>query len=309
MTGNNTQAQAVALPTRLYGATLPVPTGSHDSLRQYMQAIANFPVLSAEEERDLADRWYNDQDTSAAHKLVTSYLRLVPKIARKYKGYGLPMQDLISEGNIGLMQAVKKFEPQRGFRLATYAMWWIKASIQEHVLKSWSSVKIGSSATQKRLFFNLRKMRKNIGAAGGMDLTPDQVSEIARTLDVKDQDVVDMDRHMISSDVHLNTPMSADSDDEKMAFLVDESESHETIVLEREEQSLRMDALGKAMEKLTDREREIFMERKLKDEPSTLEELSQIYNVSRERIRQIENKAFEKIQAAMLKEKGLLPAH
>ena len=307
MIQQNTQARAIALPSRLSGATLPVPTAGHDSLRQYMQAIAKFPVLSAKEERELADRWYHHQDTDAAHRLVTSYLRLVAKIASKYKGYGLPVQDLIAEGNIGLMQAVKRFEPQRGFRLSTYAMWWIKASIQEYVLKSWSSVKVGSSAAQKRLFFNLRKIRKHIGAASGADLTPDQVSEIARTLDVKDQDVVDMDRHMISSDVHLNTPMSADTDDEKMDFLADDSESHEDIVLEREEQSIRMQALHKAMEDLTEREREIFMARKLKDAPSTLEELSQVYKVSRERVRQIENKAFEKIQAAMLKNQKLLP--
>lgn len=301
-------ARAVALPARLMGSTLPVPTEGADSLRQYMQAIAKFPMLTAEEERELADRWYHHQDTEAAHRLVTSYLRLVGKIAGKYKGYGLPMQDLIAEGNIGLMQAVKRFEPQRGFKLATYAMWWIKASMQEYILRSWSSVKIGSSAAQKRLFFNLRKMRKNIGATSGADLTPSQVSEIAHALDVKDQDVIDMDRRMLSSDVNLNSPMSAEGDEEKMDFLMDESENQETVALERQEHDMRASMLKRAMASLNKREREIFAERKLKDEPSTLEELSQVYNVSRERIRQIENKAFEKVQAVMTKEMKSLPA-
>ena len=294
---NVSQSRAIALPM----STLPVPHGAGDSLRQYMQAIAKFPILTAEEERELADRWYYHQDVDAAHRLVTSHLRLVAKIAHKYKGYGLPVQDLISEGNIGLMKAVKGFEPQRGFKLATYAMWWIKASIQEYVLKSWSSVKVGTSATQKRLFFNLRKLRKHIGAASGADLTPDQVSEIASALDVKEQDVIAMDRRMISSDVYLNTPMSDEGDEEKMDFLADDVENQETMALEKQERDMRHGMLEQAMQTLTERERDIFIERRLKDDPSTLEALSQIYNVSRERIRQIENKAFEKVQTVMKK--------
>lgn len=305
-------AKAVAVPMKRSGlmGTLPMPTGAEDNLRQYMQAIAKFPMLSAERERELADRWYYQQDVDAAHHLVTSYLRLVTKIANKYRGYGLPMSDLISEGNIGLMQAVKRFEPEKGFRLSTYAMWWIKAAIQEHILKSWSMVKVGSSATQKRLFFNLRKLRKNIGVASGAELTPDQVHQIATTLDVKSQEVIDMDRRMSASDVYLNTPVSHDGEaaGERIDFLADESESHETVVLERQERDMHHGMLIGAMKSLNDRERAIFTARRLKDEPATLEELSQVHNVSRERIRQIENKAFEKVQTAMLKAQKLLPA-
>lgn len=293
------KVKAITLPT----STLPVPLGEGDNLRQYLQAIARFPMLVPEEERELAERWAYKQDVSAAHRLVTSHLRLVAKIAGKYRGYGLPMGDLIAEGNIGLMQAVKRFEPERGFRLATYAMWWIKASIQEYILRSWSLVKIGSSAAQKRLFFNLRKIKKHIGATHGVDLTDEQVANIARTLDVSKEDVVDMDRRMIASDVYLNSPVKNDgeSDGEKMDFLADDRESHENAVLDREEKQIYHGMLSQAMESLTDREREIFTERRLKEEPATLEDLSQIYNISRERVRQIEVKAFEKVQKLMLK--------
>lgn len=298
------QARAIALPM----ATMPVPLGPEDNLRKYMQAIAKFPMLTQEEERELADRWFYKQDVAAAHRLVTSHLRLVAKLANKYRGYGLPMGELIAEGNIGLMQAVKRFEPERGFRVATYAMWWIKASMQEYILRSWSLVKIGSSAAQKRLFFNLRKVKKHIGAAHGVDLTEQQVAEIARTLDVSEQDVVDMDRRMIASDVYLNTPMGMDGDGEKMDFLADERGSHEDAVLERQEQSMHHGMLERAMDELNEREREIFKERRLSEEPATLEDLSRIYNISRERVRQIEAKAFEKVQALMLKEAKTLAA-
>jgi RNA polymerase sigma-32 factor len=291
------KAKAIALPM----ATMPVPFGDGDNLRQYLQAIAKFPMLSPEEERELSERWAYQQDLPAAHRLVTSHLRLVAKIAGKYRGYGLPMGDLIAEGNIGLMQAVKRFDPERGFRLATYAMWWVKASIQEYILRSWSLVKIGSSAAQKRLFFNLRRIKKNIGAAHGVDLTEAQVADIARTLDVSREDVIDMDRRMIASDVYLNSPMGAEGDDEKMDFLADEAQNHEDVVLDRQEQKIYHGMLTQAMDTLNERERDIFTARRLKDEPDTLEDLSQIYNISRERVRQIEAKAFEKVQAVMLK--------
>lgn len=293
------KAKAIALPM----ATLPVSFGPEDNLRQYLRAIARFPMLEPEEERELAERWAHKQDTAAAHRLVTSHLRLVAKIAGKYRGYGLPMGDLIAEGNIGLMQAIKRFEPERGFRVATYAMWWIKASIQEYILRSWSLVKVGSSATQKRLFFNLRKIKKHIGAAHGVDLTDAQVADIAKTLDVSREDVIAMDRRMIASDVHLNSPMGRDgeADSEKMDFLVDERDNQEDIALDRQEQTIYHNMLESAMGSLNEREREIFTERRLKDEPSTLEDLSKIYKISRERVRQIEVKAFEKVQALMLK--------
>jgi len=289
----NIQAKAVALP---------VPASSEDGLRRYLQEIARFPVLTPKEEFDLSKRWKDHGDVSAAHRLVTSHLRLVAKIAFKYRGYGLPVNELIAEGNIGMMQAVKRFEPDKGFRLSTYAIWWIKAAIQEYVLRSWSLVKVGSSATQKRLFFNLRKIKKKIGAHDARGLTNEQASDIAHILDVDKQDVIDMDQRMSGSDVYLNSMMSADSDEEKINFLEDTSDNQETMLADRQEKGLMHDALTRAMSTLNDRERDIIMRRRLKEEPDTLEDLSQAYSISRERVRQIEVKAFEKLQKAMKKE-------
>lgn len=276
---------------------LPALVSPQDSLRAYLQEIAKFPVLSPEEELELSRRWKEHEDIQAAHQLVTSHLRLVAKIAFKYRGYGLPMADLIAEGNIGMMQAVKRFEPEKGFRLSTYAMWWIRAAIQEYILRSWSLVKIGSSAAQKRLFFNLRKLKKRIGADSNM--TDAQADDIARMLDVKREDVIDMNNRMTGSDVYLNSPASADGEDEKMAFLADTAESHETILADKEELIGKQILLQKALETLSERERDILKRRRLQDEPDTLEDLSQAYNISRERVRQIEVRAFEKLQKEM----------
>lgn len=278
---------------------LPIPTSSDDGLRTYLRDIAKFPVLEPQEEYELSKRWRDEGDVKAAHQLVTSHLRLVAKIAFKFKGYGLPMHDLIAEGNIGMMQAVKRFDPDKGFRLATYAIWWIKAAIQEYILRSWSLVKVGSSATQKRLFFNLRKLKKKIGAHGVTGLTDEQAGDIAKILDVGEKDVHDMDRLMTGSDVYLNSTMAGDSESEKMDFLADTSESHETIIAERQEKGIMRTMLKKALSKLNQRERDIILRRRLKDEPDTLEVLSQDYNISRERVRQIEVKAFEKLQKEM----------
>lgn len=268
-----------------------------DGLTRYLQEIAAIPMLGKEEERDLAMRWQERGDVAAAHRLVTSHLRLVAKIAFKYRGYGLPVGDLIAEGNIGLMQAVKKFDPKRGFRLATYAIWWIKASIQEYILRSWSLVKIGSSATQKRLFFNLKKIKKKIGA--GMNdrgLTNAQASEIADILDVEAEDVMGMEQRLIGADASLNAPMAQDSDNEKIDFLASPDASQETLLAERQELQNRQALLSAALAKLNDRERDILSRRRLKDDPDTLDDLSQQYNISRERVRQIEMRAFEKLQ-------------
>jgi len=281
---------------------LPVPSSSEDGLRRYLQEISRFPVLEPKEEYELSKRWKDHGDVAAAHRLVTSHLRLVAKIAFKFRGYGLPVGDLIAEGNIGMMQAVKRFEPDKGFRLATYAIWWIKAAIQEYVLRSWSLVKVGSSATQKRLFFNLRKMKKKIGAHDARGLTNEQADDIARMLDVNKQDVFDMDQRMSGHDVYLNSMMSADSDEEKINFLEDTSENQETALANRQESGMKRNALKIALSKLNPRERDIILRRRLKEEPDTLEDLSQIYNISRERVRQIEVKAFEKLQKEMTKE-------
>lgn len=284
-------------------AALPVPVSSEDGLRRYLHEIAQFPMLERKEEIDLSRRWREHGDIEAAHRLVTSHLRLVAKIAFKYRGYGLPMNELIAEGNIGMMQAVKRFDPDKGFRLATYAMWWIKAAIQEYILRSWSMVKIGSSAAQKRLFFNLRKLKQKIGAGGAISekgLSNEQVSDIARILDVSDQDVIDMDQRMSGQDVYLNSAVSAEGEGEKIDFLATPEDNQEVQLARHQEMSAKRGALHKAMTALTDRERDIIERRRLKEYPDTLEDLSRDYNISRERVRQIEVRAFEKLQKEMI---------
>jgi RNA polymerase sigma-32 factor len=271
---------------------------SEGGLSRYLQEIRQFPMLQPEEEFMLAKRWKEHGDREAAHKLVTSHLRLVAKIAMGYRGYGLPISEVISEGNVGLMQAVKRFEPDKGFRLATYAMWWIKASIQEFILRSWSLVKMGTTASQKKLFFNLRKVKGQIQALEDGDLRPDQVKEIARRLAVPEEDVISMNRRL-SGDASLNAQVRADSEGEWQDWLVDDSETQEDTLVQSEENKLRLGLLSEAMGKLTDRERRVFEERRLKDDPATLEDLSQEFGVSRERIRQIEVRAFEKVQKAV----------
>jgi len=279
--------------------TLPTLT-PEGGLSRYLQEIRKFPILTPDEEYMLAKRWEEHKDRDAAHKLVTSHLRLVAKIAMGYRGYGLPVAELISEGNVGMMQAVKRFDHDRGFRLATYAMWWIRAAIQEYILRSWSLVKIGTTAAQKKLFFNLRRIKGEIQAIEEGDLHPDNVKEIADQLNVTEDEVVMMNRRMTAGDHSLNAPMRADSDGEWMDWLVDEGPDQETLVMDAEETSIRQELLAEAMAGLNERERHILTERRLKDNPSTLEDLSKVYNVSRERIRQIEVRAFEKLQKAML---------
>ena len=269
-------------------------------LSRYLAEVRKFPMLGKEEEFMLAKRWREHEDLDSARQLVNSHLRLVAKIAMGYRGYGLPIEEVISEGNVGLMQAVKKFEPDKGFRLATYAMWWIRASIQEYILRSWSLVKMGTTAAQKKLFFNLRKAKSEISALDEGDLHPDQVRQIATKLGVLDEEVVSMNRRLAGPDASLNAPLRADSENEWQDWLADdEAVSQETQLAEDEERSLRMGLLEEAMTELTDRERHILTERRLKDEPTTLEELASQYGVSRERVRQIEVRAFEKLQKAM----------
>jgi RNA polymerase sigma-32 factor len=269
-------------------------------LSRYLSEIRKFPMLAKDEEFMLAKRWQEHEDPDAAHRLVTSHLRLVAKIAMGYRGYGLPIGEVISEGNVGLMQAVKKFDPDKGFRLATYAMWWIRASIQEYILRSWSLVKMGTTAAQKKLFFNLRKAKSEISALQEGDLHPDQVSTIATKLGVLDEEVVSMNRRLSGGDASLNSPMRADSESEWQDWLVDDkTPSQETVVADSQEKSIRLSLLEEAMTELTDRERHILTERRLKDEPTTLEELASQYGVSRERVRQIEVRAFEKLQKSM----------
>ncbi len=269
-------------------------------LSRYLTEIRKFPMLPKDEEFMLAQRWKEHQDSEAAHKMVTSHLRLVAKIAMGYRGYGLPIGEVISEGNVGLMQAVKKFEPDKGFRLATYAMWWIRASIQEYILRSWSLVKMGTTAAQKKLFFNLRKAKSQIEAFQDGDLRPEQVSAIATKLGVLDSEVISMNRRLSGPDASLNAPLRSDSESEWQDWLADDEQvSQETMVAENEEKSLRMSLLEEAMVELTDRERHILTERRLKDDPTTLEELAAQYGVSRERVRQIEVRAFEKLQKTM----------
>ncbi len=269
-------------------------------LSRYLTEIRKFPMLAKDEEFMLAKRWREHEDPAAAHRLVTSHLRLVAKIAMGYRGYGLPIGEVISEGNVGLMQAVKKFEPDKGFRLATYAMWWIRASIQEYILRSWSLVKMGTTAAQKKLFFNLRRVKSEISALDEGDLRPEQVSEIATKLGVLDSEVVSMNRRLSGPDASLNAPLRADSENEWQDWLEDkDAVSQETALAETEEKTQRMGLLEVAMAELSERERHILTERRLKDEPTTLETLAAEFNVSRERVRQIEVRAFEKLQKAM----------
>jgi RNA polymerase sigma-32 factor len=268
-------------------------------LSRYLSEIRKFPMLPKDEEFMLAKRWQEHQDPEAAHRLVTSHLRLVAKIAMGYRGYGLPIGEVISEGNVGLMQAVKKFDPDKGFRLATYAMWWIRASIQEYILRSWSLVKMGTTAAQKKLFFNLRKAKSEIAALQEGDLRPDQVSQIATKLGVLDEEVVSMNRRLSGGDASLNSPLRSDSESEWQDWLVDESESQESRLGESQELKRRQRMLSHAMRGLNERERHILTERRLRDDPTTLEDLSQKYGISRERVRQIEVRAFEKLQKSM----------
>ncbi|ACI50270.1 RNA polymerase, sigma 32 subunit, RpoH [Gluconacetobacter diazotrophicus PA1 5] len=273
--------------------------GPESNLSRYLQDIRKFPMLSPEDEQRLSRRWKDKGDTEAAHALVTSHLRLVAKIAMGYRGYGLPLGELISEGNIGMMQAVRRFDPDRGFRLATYAMWWIRAAIQEYILHSWSLVKMGTTAAQKKLFFNLRRLKGQMQAIDDGDLKPEQVNKIAESLGVPEQDVINMNRRLSAPDHSLNAPLRADSEGEWQDWLVDEHDNQEQTLAENEEFSGRKALLDNAMKTLNDRERHILTERRLKDDPATLEELSHTYNISRERVRQIEVRAFEKVQAAM----------
>jgi RNA polymerase sigma-32 factor len=269
------------------------------SLSRYLEEIRRFPMLEPEEEFILAKRWQEQGDTEAAHRLVTSHLRLVAKIAMGYRGYGLPLNEIISEGNVGLMQAVKRFDPDRGFRLATYAMWWIRAAIQEYILHSWSLVKMGTTAAQKKLFFNLRKLKGQMQAIDEGDLAPETVKAIAERLDVTETEVVEMNRRLEGADRSLNVPLRVDSDTDWQDWLVDEAASQETHLVETDEFDHRMSLLHRAMSVLNERERHILTERRLKDEPTTLEELSGEYGISRERVRQIEVRAFEKLQRAI----------
>jgi len=279
-------------------ATLPA-LKSESGLAHYLEEIRRFPMLEPQEEYVLARSWREHGDREAAHKLVTSHLRLVAKIAMGYRGYGLPIAEVISEGNVGLMQAVKRFEPEKGFRLATYAMWWIKAAIQEYILRSWSLVKMGTTANQKKLFFNLRKAKSKISALDEGDMRPDQVKLIAKRLGVTEQDVVDMNRRL-GGDASLNAPIREDGDSgEWMDWLVDEAPSQERILSEHEESDNRHQALIGALDVLNERERRIFEARRLADEPVTLEDLASEFGVSRERVRQIEVRAFEKVQKAV----------
>src|SRR5579864_1261828 len=268
-------------------------------LSRYLSEIRKFPMLAKDEEFMLAKRWQEHEDPEAAHRMVTSHLRLVAKIAMGYRGYGLPIGEVISEGNVGLMQAVKKFDPDKGFRLATYAMWWIRASIQEYILRSWSLVKMGTTAAQKKLFFNLRKAKSHIGAIEEGDLTPAHTATLADQLGVTEREVTDMNRRLSGPDSSLNAPLRSESESEWQDWLADETADQETRLAEREEMGDRHELLVNAMKDLTERERDIIEARRLRDEPATLEELSQKYGVSRERVRQIEVRAFEKLQQQM----------
>ncbi|HEX8401688.1 MAG TPA: RNA polymerase sigma factor RpoH [Allosphingosinicella sp.] len=292
-------------------ATIPA-AGGEAGLNRYLAEIKKFPILAPEEEYMLAKRWTEHQDTEAAAKLVNSHLRLVAKIAMGYRGYGLPVSELISEGNIGLMQGVKKFEPERGFRLATYAMWWIRASIQEFILRSWSLVKMGTTAAQKKLFFNLRRMKNQIEAFEDGDMKPEDVAKIATDLGVTEDEVISMNRRMaMGGDTSLNVPLREEGEGQWQDWLVDTGPLQDERVADAEETKVRHDLLVQAMDALNDREKYILTERRLSEDPKTLEELSQVYDVSRERIRQIEVRAFEKLQKALMGlagERKLLPA-
>ncbi len=276
---------------------VPVPTPSSEGgLSRYLREVRKFPMLEADEEFMLAKRWQEDNDLEAAHTLVTSHLRLVAKIAMGYRGYGLPVGELIGEGNVGMMQAVKRFDPDRGFRLATYAMWWIRASIQEYVLRSWSLVKMGTTAAQKKLFFNLRRLKGQLREIDEGDLNPSNVSSIAETLGVSEDDVIQMNWRMSGPDHSLNAPLRIDGEGEWQDWLVDDSVDQETELAEKDELEQRRALLSVGMELLNDREKHILTERRLKEKPMTLEELSKVYDISRERVRQIEVRAFEKVQ-------------
>ena len=289
-----------------------LPTLSNEGgLSVYLEQIKKFPMLDAEEEYMLAKNWRTNGNVKAAEKLVTSHLRLVAKIAMGYKGYGLPVNEMISEGNVGLMQAVKKFEPEKGFRLATYAMWWIKASIQEYILRSWSLVKIGTTSAQKKLFFNLKKLKNQIAPRSEGDLRDEHVNEIANKLDVSKEEVVSMNRRLSGKEFSLNTQVGEDGD-EWQDWLVDKELDHDLKFAHQEEMEQRKDLLKDSIKVLNDREKEILYSRRLNDNPTTLEDLSKKYKISRERVRQIENKAFEKLQKHMLllaKSKNLLPVN
>ncbi len=296
-----------------HSAALPILTA--ESLTRYLEEIRRFPMLEPQEEYMLAKSWREHGDREAAHRLVTSHLRLVAKIAMGYRGYGLPIAEVISEGNVGLMQAVKRFEPEKGFRLATYAMWWIKASIQEYILRSWSLVKMGTTANQKKLFFNLRKAKSKISALEEGDMRPDQVKLIAKRLGVGEQDVIDMNRRL-GGDASLNTPIREDGDSgEWQDWLVSDAPSQERVLAENEELDNRRKALGEALSVLNDRERRIFEARRLSEDPITLEQLAEEFGVSRERVRQIEVRAFEKVQNAVkhriaaMETPAAVPAH
>lgn len=291
---------------------LPAPS-PEQGLNRYLQEIRKFPMLEPEEEYMLAKRWVDHEDTDAAHKMVTSHLRLAAKIAMGYRGYGLPQAEVISEANVGLMQAVKRFDPEKGFRLATYAMWWIRASIQEYILRSWSLVKLGTTSAQKKLFFNLRKAKARIGALEDGDLRPENVARIAHDLNVTEDEVISMNRRMSGGDASLNAMVGSEGEGatEWQDWLEDESADQAGDFAERDELETRRELLAEAMGVLNDREKDILMRRKLEEKPVTLEDLSEVYGVSRERIRQIEVRAFEKIQKAMrelAKERGLLKA-
>ncbi len=298
--------------TKNVPATIPA-LGGDQSLNRYLAEIRKFPVLKPEQEYMLAKRYQEHGDSKAAEQLVTSHLRLVSKIAMGYRGYGLPVSELISEGNIGLMQGVKKFDPERGFRLATYAMWWIRASMQEFILRSWSLVKIGTTSAQKKLFFNLRRMKNNLQAFEDGDLNHETLAKIATDLGVSEAEVNNMNRRMsMGGDTSLNVPMREDGDGQWQDWLIDNEPLQDERVAEEQEDSLRRDMLAQAMGSLNEREQHILAERRLAEEPKTLEELSQVYKVSRERVRQIEVRAFEKLQSAMLRiagDKKLLAAY
>ena len=290
-------------------SNFPVPTSG--GLSVYLAQIKKFPMLDAEEEYMLAKNWRENGNLQSAHKLVTSHLRLVAKIAMGYRGYGLPVNELISEGNIGLMQAVKKFDPDKGFRLATYAMWWIKAAIQEYVLRSWSLVKMGTTSAQKKLFFNLKKIKNQIAPGQEGDLRDEQVKEISKRLDVDSDEVVNMNRRMMGQEKSLNDPIKVGETEEWQDWLTDEGLDQELLVSQQQEYNDKKELLNSAMKILNDREKEIIIARRLAEDPSTLEDLSKKYKISRERIRQIETKAFEKLQKSMInasKSKNLLTA-
>jgi RNA polymerase sigma-32 factor len=293
---NNQTTDASRMNGNLPSAPNLNPDGN---LSRYLQDIRKFPLLEPEEEYMLAKRWKEHEDPEAAARMVNSHLRLVAKIAMGYRGYGLPLGEVISEGNVGLMQAIKRFEPEKGFRLATYAMWWIKASIQEYILRSWSLVKIGTTAAQKKLFFNLRRMKGEIKALEEGDLKQENLETIATKLKVSEQEVINMNRRMSGPDSSLNAPVRADSEGEWQDWLVDDSDNQETVLADQEEMAERRKMLVDAMKVLNERERKILAARRLEENPKTLEDLSQEYGISRERVRQIEVRAFEKLQKAM----------